>query len=82
MMFGATDYTAQISMQIFKTIFPWRIISRFADITRPALSPYLAVPNYFLWGQMKSLLSETRLANNEDLNSEFGRVITSFLSQF
>jgi len=49
-MFGAIAHRAQISMQIFKTIFTWRIISRFADITWPALSPDLAVPNYFLWG--------------------------------
>jgi hypothetical protein len=32
----------------FRAIFPWRIISRFADITRPALSPDLAVQSYLL----------------------------------
>jgi hypothetical protein len=66
-MVGAAAHTAQISMQIVRTVFACRIISRFEDITWPARSPHLAVPNYFLRIYIKSSLHETRPANTDDL---------------
>jgi len=49
---GATAHTAQISMQFLRTLFLGRHISCFGDITWPACSPDLAVPDYFLWGYL------------------------------
>jgi hypothetical protein len=66
-MFGAAAHAGQISMQIVRTVFACRTISRFEDITWPARSPHLAVPNYFLWIYIKSSLHETRPANTDDL---------------
>ena len=61
---GATAHTAEISMPVLRTVFPGRLISRFAHIMWPsALSPDLAVPDYFLWGYVKSRIYETRPAN-------------------
>ena len=67
-MSGATARTAQIPMAVLRTVFPGRIVSRFADIKRSARSPDVAaVPNYFQWGYVKSKVNETRPANNDDL---------------
>jgi hypothetical protein len=60
---GATAHTAAISIQVFKTKFPGRLISRFGDITG---SPDHVVPDYFLWGYIKSKVNETRSANIAD----------------
>ena len=64
---GATAHTAEISMQVFRTMFPGRIISHFRDITWPARSPDHAVPDYFLWGHVKSKVYETCSVNIADL---------------
>ena len=64
---GATAHTARTSMTVLRTMFPGRLISRFGDITWPARSPDLAVPDYFLWGYVKSKVYETRPANIDDL---------------
>ena len=64
---GATAHTAQISMQVLKTLFWGRHISCFGDITWPACSPELAVPDYFLWGYLKSKVYKTCPANIDDL---------------
>jgi len=44
-----TNHTEQISMQVLRTTFPGKLLSRFGDITRSARSPDNAVPDYFLW---------------------------------
>jgi hypothetical protein len=51
---GATAHTAQIFMLVFRAIFPDRLISRFGDITRPARSPDLPIPDHILCGYVKS----------------------------
>ena len=51
---GATAHRAQISIQVLSTLFPGRLISCFGDITWPACSPDLAVPDYFLWATLKT----------------------------
>ena len=60
---GATAHTAEISMQVLRTMFLARPISHFGDITCPTHSPDRAVPDYFLWGYVKSKVYETHPAN-------------------
>ena len=67
---GATAHTAQISMKVLRTVFPGRLISRFGDNTWPACSPDLAVPDYFLWGYIKSRVYKTGSANIADLKKQ------------
>jgi hypothetical protein len=65
-MSGATARTAHIPMPVLRTVFPGRIVSRFADIKRSARSPDVAsVPDYFKWGYVRSKVNETRPANND-----------------
>jgi Helix-turn-helix domain (DUF4817) len=51
---GATAHTAQATTNILKNAFPGRLISRFGDLHWPARSPDLTVPDFFLWGFLKS----------------------------
>jgi hypothetical protein len=64
---GATFHTAEISMQVFRTMLPGRSIFCFGDSTWPARSPDHAVPDYFLWGHVKSKVYETHPAIIADL---------------
>jgi hypothetical protein len=63
-MFGAIAHTAQISLQVLSTVLPSRLIYRFPDNT--ARSPDIGVPDYFLWGYVKSKVYETRPAIVDD----------------
>jgi hypothetical protein len=67
---GATAHTAEISMQVLKTMFPGRLVTLFGDITWPAHSHDILVPDYFLWGYVRSKVYETRPANIADLKQE------------
>jgi hypothetical protein len=49
-------------------LFPDRPLSRFGDITWPACSLYLALPDYLLWGYVKSDVREIYPASIDDLN--------------
>lgn len=51
---GATSHTARIAMDVLRTAFPGRLISRNGDIPWPARSPDLTAPDFFLWGYLKS----------------------------
>lgn len=51
---GATAHTARATMDIVNEAFPGRVISRFGDLAWPARSPDLTVPDFFLWGYLKS----------------------------
>ena len=64
---GATAHTAQISMQVIRTVFPGRHISLYGEIIWPACSPDHAVPDCFLWGYIKSKVYEKHPANIADL---------------
>jgi len=63
---GVTAHTAEISMQVLRTVFLGRLISRFGDITFPACWPDHGVPDCFLWGYVKSKVYETHPANTAD----------------
>jgi hypothetical protein len=71
---GATAVTVQISMQVHRTVFPSRLFSHFGDITWPAHSHDLAVPDYFLWSCVKSKVYETHPANIDDLKHQLWSV--------
>jgi hypothetical protein len=45
---GANAHTAEISLQVLRTLFPGELISHFGDITWPTRSPDHAVLDYFL----------------------------------
>jgi hypothetical protein len=62
-------------MQVLRTIFPGRLISRFADIICPSRSPDHAIPDYFLWGYVKSKVYETYPANIADLKHQILKCI-------
>jgi hypothetical protein len=65
-----TAQTAEISMQVFRTLFPDRLTSHTMDITWPAQSTDHAVPDYFPWGYVKSKVHETCPANTGDLKQQ------------
>jgi hypothetical protein len=65
----------QISMQVLRTPFLSRLISRFRDINWLAHSPDLAVPDDFLWGYVKSKVHETCPANTDDLKARIRECI-------
>jgi hypothetical protein len=67
---GATAHTAEISMQVFGTMFLGRVIFCFGDINWPACSPDHAVPDYFLRGHDSSKVYETCPANIADLKQQ------------
>ena len=69
---GITTHTAEISMQVLRTLFLGRLISRFGDITFPACWPDHGVPDYFLWGYVKSssfAVMPSFLVNELDVSS-------------
>jgi len=72
---GATAHTAEISMKVFRIIFPGILISNFVDITCPTSSPDHEIPDYFLWGYAKSKVYETHPANIVDLKQQILKCI-------
>jgi len=53
--------------QFLRAVFLGRLLSCFGDITWPAHWPDLAIPDYFLWGCVKSKVDETHPAYIADL---------------
>lgn len=51
---GATCHTARETMNLLRTLFPGRLISRFGDVSWPPRSPDLTAPDFFLWGFLKN----------------------------
>lgn len=64
---GATAHTARISMDILRRAFPGRVISRFGDVTWPSRSPDLTIPDFFLWGHLKSRVYINKPRTIQDL---------------
>jgi len=67
----ATVHTAEVSTQVLRT-FSGGLISGFGEVTWPARSPGHPLPEYLLWGYVKSEVYETHPANIAD--SEFWSV--------
>ena len=89
---GATAHTAQISIQVLKTVCLSRLIFHFGYITWSTHSHELTVPDYFLWSHVKSKVYETCPANIahfkqqileciQGIPNEMLRVMTAFPSQ-
>ena len=90
---GAAAHTAEISMQVLRTMFPDRLVTRFRDIIWPACWRNLVVTDYFLWGYVRSKVYETCPANIAELKqrildfiqgipkSVLQRVMTAFPSR-
>lgn len=64
---GATCHTARISMEILRQTFPNRLISRNGDFNWPPRSPDITVPDFFLWGYLKSRVFKSKPRNIEEL---------------
>ena len=63
---GATAHTARNSMAVVREMFG-TVISRFGDIARPARSPELTVPDFFLWGFQKDRVFPRRIMAIQEL---------------
>lgn len=63
---GASAHTARISMAVVQQMFG-TVISRFGEITWPARSPDLSVPDFFLWGLLKERVFQRRIMNLQEL---------------
>ena len=50
---GATSHTARETMNLLRTVFGNRIVSRFGNVNWPSRSPDLTPPDLFLWGYLK-----------------------------
>ena len=51
---GATAYTARVTMNFLRQMFPGRPISLRGDVNWPARSPDFSPCDFFLWGYMQS----------------------------
>lgn len=74
---GATSHTAQETMEILRHQFPGRVISRFGDLNWPARSPDLTVPDFFLWGFLKSRVYRHKLRTLQALKANIEEEINN-----
>jgi hypothetical protein len=56
---GHSVNAARCIMEVFRYLFR-RVISRFGDITQPAISPDLTVPDFTVWGYLKENVYSNR----------------------
>ena len=73
---GPTAHTAKASMSLLREIFPQHTISRIGDIAWPPRSPDLTVPDFFLWGYLKSTVYTTKPRTMDDLRRRIDKEIT------
>lgn len=78
---GATSHTARISMNILQEAFPNRLISRNGNLPWPARSPDIAIPDFFLWGYLKSKVYVNKPRNLEDLKTNIRNEINAIPRQ-
>lgn len=64
---GATAHTSSETLELLRSIFPGKLISRFGDILWPSRSPDLTAPDYFLWGYLKERVYSTNPRTLNDL---------------
>lgn len=74
---GATPHIANIVMDLLKSKFKEKFISRNGPMRWPPRSPDLTPPDFFLWGYCKAKVYETNPRNTADLKAEITRVIRS-----
>lgn len=72
---GATAHTARNSMACVRQAFPGRVISRFGDVSWPPRSPDLSIPDFFLWGFLKSRVYIDKPRTLQELKNKIRREI-------
>ncbi|GFW31484.1 putative transposable element [Trichonephila clavipes] len=72
---GATCHTARATIDLLKDTFGDRLISRFGPVNWPPRSCDLTPLDYFLWGYVKSLVSENKPQTLDHLEDNIRRVI-------
>ena len=72
---SATDYTCRASIHTQKEIFGSRVISKNASVAWPPRSPDLSVPDFFLWGHVKSSVYRRPVATTAQLRRRMKKVI-------
>ena len=75
---GATCHTAQAKLDVLRSLFEDRIISRRADVVWPARSCDLTPLDYYLWGAVKdkcySDKPETIYALKDNIREAIGEI--------
>lgn len=61
---GTTAHTETQTMDILRCMLPHRLISRFGDIGRPAISP-----DFFFWGYLKFRVYHLHLQTIQELKN-------------
>jgi len=74
---GATCHTATETLAILKKAFGTRLLSRSIDFAWPPRSPDMTVPDFFLWGYLKSRVYQTRPQDLEDLKARIRQEIAA-----
>lgn len=74
---GATCHTANVSIELLKSVFPEKLISKKGDIEWPPRSPDLSPCDYFLWGYLKSVVYDNNPNNLEQLKRNIVREINN-----
>jgi len=77
---GATCHTANETLAILQQFFPGRLISKKGDVNWPARSPDLSVPDFYLWGHLKSLVYQDNPQTLDHLRENI-RARTAAISQ-
>ncbi|EZA48267.1 hypothetical protein X777_14099 [Ooceraea biroi] len=65
--YGAPSHCSQQMRNYLNVTFPDKWIGRGGPVAWPARSPDLSPLDFFLWGQLKSMVYETPVANKEEL---------------
>ena len=74
---GATSHTACVTIDLLKSKFGERVISRNGPVEWPPRSRDLTPLDFFLWGHIKSLVYANKLATLDDLKDNIHREIAN-----
>ncbi|GFX26886.1 uncharacterized protein TNCV_1840581 [Trichonephila clavipes] len=78
---GATCHTARATIDLLKDTFGDRLISSFGPVNWPPRSCDLTLPDYFLWGYVKSLVYADKPQTLDHLEDNIRRVIADIWPQ-
>ncbi|CAH1099404.1 unnamed protein product [Psylliodes chrysocephalus] len=74
---GATCHRARLTMDLLRTTFPNRLISKYDNFDWPAHSPDLTAPDFFLWGYLKGKVYADKPATLQQLKVNIPREIAA-----
>lgn len=74
---GATSHTANVTIDLLKTKFGERVISRNGPVNWPPRSCDLTPLDYFLWGYVKSMVYANKPATIDELRTNIEREIAA-----